>query len=160
MKQASASKVPISCGAVSLILLKKVNGVCLTLLMQRVGGDLHGVWCPIAGGIEPGEAASDTVWRECLEETSLVQDRLYVADFCESFYGLDGNSIELIPVFVGYIESDQKVVLNEEHSDFVWLPLPEAVQKVIFPAQKESFLKIQSYFVEQVPSEVLRLYAP
>ncbi|WP_410010529.1 hypothetical protein [Phyllobacterium zundukense] len=58
---------------------------------------------------------------EVREETALSYDRLY-ADICEQFYEANRNSISMLPVFVGFVDADGKVVINDEQRvlmDFV-----------------------------------------
>lgn len=158
MKQITQSQVPISCEAISLILLKAFPDGMRALIMKRAGGNKDGFWAAVAGGIEAQERAQETALRECKEETQLTPDRLYSADFCEMFYDEHRHQIEIFPVFVGFIDSEQEVVLNEEHSAFLWLDLEAALSKMAFPAQKDTLKKVWAYFVEQTPCELLRIH--
>ena len=127
--------IPVRCFAVSVVLLRVVNGQPEVLLLRR-NRTLVGEWCQIAGAIEDGEKAWETALREVKEETGLACHRLYSADICEQFYESDRDTISLLPVFVGFVEPKSTVVINHEHSEFRWVSFDEALTMVPFAGQR------------------------
>ena len=89
-----------------------------------------------------------------------MPDRFYSGDICEQFYARDGEFISLVPVFVGYIESDQQVRLNNEHSEFRWVSFEEASALLPFFGQRKVLEHIREAFVENEPTEWLRIQSP
>ena len=48
-------------------------------LKRHNTGYMDGLWCPPAGGVDPGESISDCVIRECLEEVGVQIDASSIA---------------------------------------------------------------------------------
>jgi len=138
--------IPVNTSIVSGIALSEIDGEMKLLLMKRVKG---GFWCHVAGSMEQGETGIDTIVREFQEETQIAVSSLYNAQFLEQFYEPNVNVIELIPVFVVMCPPDQEVVLNEEHAEYKWCTLEEALELAPFPSQHAVFKHVWSYFVEK-----------
>ena len=153
-------EVPIKCFAISAFLLGKGKDETEVLLLKRTGETLGGEWCQVAGRIESGETAWEAALREIKEETDLVPARFYSGDICEQFYEHDEECISLVPVFVGYIESNQQVRLNDEHSEFRWVSFEEASMMLPFSGQRKVLEHIREAFVEDEPTEWLRIQSP
>lgn len=151
------AEIPIRSFLVSVVLLRK-NGTETEVLMLRRNHTLIGEWCQIAGGIEDGEKAWETALREVQEETGLTCDRLYSADICEQFYEADRDAITMAPVFVGFVEAEAQVVLNEEHSEFRWASMASAMEMVPFPGQRHVLRHVEAEYLRREPHNQLLLY--
>ena len=138
--------IPLNSSVVSGVALSKIDGEVKMLLMKRVKG---GFWCHVAGSIEEGETGIGAIIREFKEETQIEVSNLYNAQFLEQFYEASVNVIQLIPVFVVMCPPEQKVTLNEEHTEFKWCRLEEALELAPFPNQHAVFKHVWSYFVEK-----------
>jgi dATP pyrophosphohydrolase len=92
------------------------------------------------------------------EETGLSCTRLYSADICEQFYEADRDAITLAPVFVGYVDAEAQVVLNEEHSEFCWTSFSNAVDMVPFAGQRRVLRHVEAEFVHRQPVKLLLLH--
>ena len=149
-------EIPVRSFSVSIMLLRDKGNRMETLLLRRVG-TLEGIWCPVAGKIEAGEQGWETALRECREETGLVPERLYSADYCEQFYEADRNCISIVPTFVGYVAADAKVQLNEEHDAFAWVLFEQARDMLTFDGQKHMFAHVERNFTATEPTEWLRI---
>ena len=114
-------------------------------------------WCEVEGSIEKGEKAWQAAFREIQEETGLNLSELWLGDRCAQFYDPSRDRIQVLPVFVGYVPKDARVVLNSEHSDYAWCDLTEAFERVVFPAQRSLLHFIWQEFVERRPHPLLRL---
>ena len=146
--------IPIRLLVVSGVALSKINGEIKILLMKRNKG---GFWCHVAGKVEVGEKAWQAIIREFYEETAIDVKQLYSADYLEQFYEATLNVIEMIPVFVVYCEENQKIILNEEHSEYIWCSLDEALEKVVFGGQKKLYQYIWDNFVKRQAVELLKI---
>ncbi|WP_288429344.1 NUDIX domain-containing protein [uncultured Agrobacterium sp.] len=144
------AEIPLRCFAISVILLRKAaNGY--ELLLMRRNHTLIGEWCQIVGKIEAGEKAWEAGLREVYEETGLSCNQLYSADICEQFYEADRDSISILPVFVGFVDADAQVVINEEHSEFRWVSFETALTMVTFSGQRNVLKHIEAEFVQRQP---------
>nr|WP_246729074.1 NUDIX domain-containing protein [Rhizobium leguminosarum] len=85
------------------------------------------------------------------EETGLICDFLYSADICEQFYEADRNAISMLPVFVGVVDAEQTVSINDEHSEFQWVSFAEAMEMVPFAGQRHVLKHIEAEFVNREP---------
>lgn len=147
-------EIPMRSFIASLVAVRKTETRHEVLLLKRTQ-TLVGEWCQVAGSIEEGEAAWQTALRELEEETGLKPTSLYSADTCEQFYEADRDSITIAPVFVGFIDSTAKVVLNHEHSEYRWVSFDEAVEMVAFGGQRRVLRWIEDEFVKRHPSKHL-----
>lgn len=118
---------------------------------------LGGCWAPVQGHIEPGETAYQTARRELLEETGLVPRAFYTASYVNRFYLAVPDQIILSPVFCAEVSADDEVVLNEEHTEFLWLPWHEAMEHYIWPGQRKSLKICREQFVLREPRPESRL---
>ena len=90
----------------------------------------------VAGKVEKGENAIEATLREIKEETGLIPRKLYSADLLEQFYDTDYNVINLVPVFLAFVEENSKVILNAyEHSGYKWISVDAAEDFLIFNNQ-------------------------
>ena len=128
------------------------------LVLKRSSSYLMGTWQPISGRIEKDETAWEAALREIKEEAGLTPDRFYSTNQVESFYAVDQNCINLVPVFVGSIDAPQPVGLSpEEHSEYRWITVAEADDYLSFTQQRNLMEYIEREFVQEPPREVLRI---
>ena len=146
--------IPLNSSVVSGVALSKIDGEEKILLMKRVKG---GFWCHVAGSIEEEETGIDAIVREFKEETQIEVSNLFNAQFLEQFYEASVNVIQLIPVFVVMCPPEQEVVLNEEHTEYKWCSLEEALELAPFPNQHAVFKHVWSYFVEKPVNALYRV---
>ena len=152
-------EVPIRARAASLHLIRPGAAGAEVLLMRRTT-TLAGTWCQVAGRLEPGETAWQTVLREAREETGLVPDRLWYADIMEQFYVPALDVINLLPVFVGFVPMDAEVVLNHEHDAWEWLGFDAARARVSFAGQRRILDHVEAEFVGREPNPWLEVTLP
>jgi dATP pyrophosphohydrolase len=151
------SPVPIRCAAVAVVVLRTGTEGAQVLLLRRFGGALDGVWSNVTGRIEAGETAWQAAAREIREEAGLNPSALYSAGFCDQFYNIAANCIEVVPIFVGVVAADRAVTINEENSDHRWVSFDEAVALVPFAGHRAALRHIRSAFVDAAPGEWLRI---
>ncbi|MBN8572119.1 MAG: NUDIX pyrophosphatase [Ignavibacteria bacterium] len=106
-----------------------------------------GIWQIVTAKIDEGEKAYDTARREVKEETGLEPRELYVAPSINHFYNYMDDSINLVPVFIAEVDSED-VKISDEHSEFEWLSYDEALGRIHWVSQKkmvkEAFEHIKS----------------
>ena len=149
-------EIPIRACGVAVVLIRDGVDTRHYLLLRRTRRPV-GAWTYAAGGIQEGETASEAAIREVKEETGLDVLSLYSADVCEQFYQIEKDSIWMAPVFVGFLERDSRVIINEEHSEYRWCNMEEAVSLLTYPGAGQILETVHRQFVERAPSPYLRI---
>ncbi|WP_317967322.1 NUDIX domain-containing protein [Paenibacillus sp. CCS19] len=150
-------EVPLRCSGVAVVLLKRTQYDYKVLLLKRTSSVLRDTWCYIGGGIEEGEKAWEAALREVREETGITKVSLFTSNKFDQFYSAKENYIYVAPVFVGYVDDDQDVILNYEHSEYEWVTINEAIERVSLPGNDEALAFIEKHFVRKSPTEWLRV---
>ena len=150
-------EIPIKSFAIAAYICKLEDRVCKHLIIRRRAGQLGGTWQMVSGRIEQGEKGWEAALREIKEETGLVPDRFYSANTLDAFYEVNQNCINLIPIFVGFVDGSQAVVLSQEHSEYRWITADAADDFLAFQQQKEMLKTIESLFVQGKPIPMLEI---
>ena len=107
------------------------------LILKRAKTKMYEhLWQGVAGKIEKGEQAWEAAIRELKEETNLVPKMLFVADHISKFYEVNGDRVNLVPVF-GIEVNSKDVILSEEHIEYKWVNFNEARDILAWNGQKE-----------------------
>ena len=125
------------------------------LLLERAKAPALGAWFQVTGRLEAGEAAADAARREMVEETGLVPDRLYAANWIEQWFSPESGAILLAPVFVGVVGTDAPVRVNAENRSARWMSLSAAIDLVSYPVQRDSLDRLRRDFANRDPDERL-----
>ena len=112
------------------------NGPIYLMLKRSTGKHYEHLWQGVAGKIEKGETATQTVIRELEEETGKKPKRLFAADHIASFYDARNDRILMVPIF-GIEVDGSEVQLSEEHSEYKWVSFEEALTLLTWKGQKE-----------------------
>ena len=134
---------------IELHVYKKVNDETKFLLLKRAK-DLvfpH-IWQMVSGTIEDDEKAYETALRELNEETGIKSDSLYKIPKVSVFYYIEKDTINLVPVFLVECKSET-IVLSEEHSEYGWFDLPEALEKLHWVTWKENLTLINDILKDE-----------
>ena len=97
-----------------------------------------GHWDLVKGHIENDEDPKDTAIRESKEETGIT-DIKFIDGFKEEieYYFQYNNEIIHKKVIFFLSETKQnKIVLSDEHLDFIWLDFDDAMKKITFETAK------------------------
>jgi dATP pyrophosphohydrolase len=151
------NEIPVKAYAVSAFVCRRDAAGWKVLLLRRVGERLDGTWCQVGGAVEAGETAWQTALREIREETGLIAERLYSADICEQFYEAEPECVAVAPVFVAFVDSEQPVILDREHSEFRWATFDEAESLLPFAGQRNVLRHVEREFILRPPNELLRI---
>lgn len=106
------------------------------LILKRSETKLYEhLWQGVAGKIEEGETAPEAAIRELKEETGLDPKMMFVADHVSHFYEVNGDRINLVPVFGIEVDSDD-ITLSDEHCEYKWVTLEDALDHLVWNGQK------------------------
>ncbi len=119
----------------SYIYRKTDAGPDYLMLKRSPGKHYEHIWQGVAGKIEDGETATETIIRELKEETGKIPQRLFVADHIASFFDAHKDRIQMVPIF-GIEVTDSDVILSNEHSDYKWVTFEEALNLLTWNGQK------------------------
>lgn len=107
------------------------------LLLKRSKGHVyHGQWRMVGGKVKADETYWQAALRELKEETSFIPVKFWTIPGVNHFYEHKTDMIHSIPAFAAELSSDQIPILDDEHTDFGWFELDEALNKIIWPEQK------------------------
>ncbi len=122
---------------VDAYVFRKIEGDIRFLILKRAETKIYEhLWQGVAGKIEPGESAPEAAKRELMEETGLTPKLMFIADHVSRFYEAHGDRINLVPVFGIEVDSDI-VTLSDEHCEFKWVTLEEALEHLVWRGQKQ-----------------------
>jgi len=118
------------------VYLKTDNDLNFLLLKRNKNKIYEHLWQGVAGKIEEGETPPEAAIRELKEETGLDPVNMFVADHVSRFYEVHGDRVNLVPVF-GIEAGSTEVALSDEHIDFKWVNIKEALNTLVWNGQKE-----------------------
>jgi dihydroneopterin triphosphate diphosphatase len=111
------------------------------LLLRRASHKIYaGSWRMVGGKLTADETAWQACLREIAEETQLPVARLLAVPYVNRFYEWQHDRINDIPVFVALTEAGADPILDDEHSDYEWLPLHVAQERLPWPGQRDGLL--------------------
>lgn len=125
---------------VEAIIFRRTNDEIEYLLLKRVP-QRNGFWQPVTGGVEEGETRMEAVYREIYEETG-VKNILRVIEGLHYFEFSDPHSNQEF-VYGVEISSKESIVLDgEEHSEYRWCSLHEAMELLHWKENKEALRRL------------------
>lgn len=143
---------------ISVVIVKNTKTNPKYLFIRRISKHMKGTWQYVSGRVEKNETANNAAFRELLEETSLLPSRMYYGDYIEKFYDPKTSTIFFSPVYVAYIDDDQKVKLHlKEHDQYQWVSYEEALRRSVFQNQRDALEHVEKNFIQKKPSDWLRI---
>jgi dATP pyrophosphohydrolase len=116
----------------------------LQLLRSASTGEYQHSWQPVYGGVDKKEATIAAALRELKEETNLVPVRMFQVEYLESFYFMPHDYVLVMPVFGAEIAADAVIALNDEHTDFRWVPEGKIKSAFMWRTQVEALTHLRS----------------
>lgn len=120
------------------------------LLLRRV--DNPDFWQSITGALEFDESAAMAAQRELLEETGIqatpvdqqTSNRFEIFGVWRARYHPD-HTHNVEHIFSVQVDADQAVQLNpQEHSEYLWLPMHDALDKATSPTNQQAIIDVLS----------------
>lgn len=122
------------------------DGLKFLLMKRNLNKIYENLWQGVAGKIEDGETAPEAAIRELKEETGLDPVNMFVADHVSRFYEVHEDRVNLVPVFGMEVDSDE-VMLSEEHVDFKWVTIKEALNTLVWNGQKKGIQTVHDMVI-------------
>ena len=117
-----------------IIFFRKIQGRVNFLLLNYPSGH----WDLVKGHIENDEDPKDTAIRESKEETGIT-DIKFIDGFKEEieyYFQYNNENIHKKVIFFLSETKQNKIVLSDEHLDFIWLDFDDAMKKITFETAK------------------------
>jgi len=134
---------------IDLYAYRIVEGRPEFLLFKRAKGKIYqGQWRMVGGKVEPDETSWQGALRELKEETGLVPIMFWTIPSVNTFYEHKSDTVHHIPAFAAEIETDQKPILDDEHTEYEWLSLEQAVRRISWPEQQRLLKLTESIITE------------
>ena len=131
-------------------IFREIDGKIEFLLLKRSPHEIYpGIWQMVTGSIKEGEKAYETALREIKEETGLIPEDFWVVPYTNSFYSHEKNVMCMVPVFVIRVSPNSKVMLSEEHSEFMWVDYEKAKTMLAWYGQRKSVEIIYEYLTKE-----------
>lgn len=136
--------------SVGALIFRKEKGINYLLLYKEANENYNSLWVFPRGNIEEKESEMETAKREIFEETG-IKDLKFVDGFKEKifwFYKKDGKIIYKEAMFFLAETKIKEVKLSEEHNDYKWCKLKEAMKLLKFKNVKEILEKADKFLKE------------
>ncbi len=129
-----------SCGAV----VYNIKGYQTKYLLLNYS---TGHWDFVKGNVEANETEKDTVVRELREETSITEAQFMdgFREVISYFYRRQGLTVHKEVVFYLMEAYTDKVVLSFEHTGYIWLDYPAAMERLTFKNAKDTLQKAHDF---------------
>ncbi len=128
------------------IIRERENQIEFLLLKRSSNQWFPNLWQMVSGKIKEGEKAFQSAIREIQEETGLKPEKFWVLPNINSFYLVEDESINLVPVFVAKVDFNSEINISSEHSEFRWVSGSEAKELLAWPGQRRSVDIIEECF--------------
>ncbi|VDO93566.1 unnamed protein product [Soboliphyme baturini] len=130
--------------AAGFILFRMINGRIHYLLLRASYGTHH--WTPPKGHVNKGESLRDAAVRETFEETGYSPDDYEeVPGFKRTLeYMANGHQKTVVYWLAKLKNEEKKLSLSEEHQQFRWLPLEEAI-RITYPSMQDALADSENF---------------
>lgn len=112
------------------------SGIPQFLMLKRSEGKIYaGQWRMIGGKVLEGENSWSAAKRELYEETGAHPLKFWSVPTINHFYEFSTDTVHLIPAFAAEVNGRREIVLDDEHTEFTWIPSAEVESYVYWPEQ-------------------------
>lgn len=125
-----------------------VEGEPSFLILKRSPNE-GGYWQPLTGSVEENETELDCLRRELEEEVGIQASTVDITDVLHTFDWSYEDVIYNEFVRGVQISRNADIVLSEEHSEYMWCDLNEALQSLKHESNKEGFKKVSELHNKQ-----------
>lgn len=134
--------VEVSIGTVDVYVIRRDAPEWRVLVLQRAPDTrCPTAWETVHGRLERGEEPEDGAVREVREETGLEIRRLYNVTV-QPFYLHGMKAVQLAVVFAAFVDEPGDVRLGSEHQRSEWLPVAEALERFVWPRERQALREI------------------
>ena len=121
---------------VQSIVYKKEEGNFKVLLMKRTE-ERGGFWNVVNGTLEINESVVQCRQRELNEEAGITSVKQWSEEVYRFSFPYKDYTIVVI-VYLAEVSPDQKIILNEEHTEYKWSTFSEAINLMKFEDDKKA----------------------
>jgi dATP pyrophosphohydrolase len=122
-------------------------------VLRARGKYMSETWQLVTGGINDGETAWQAALRELSEETGLMPTEFYQVDVINTFYLAQTDTISMSPIFCALVSGDAQVQLNDEHTDFRWVPQDKIHAAVMWPGERAALIELCAEILHNGPAK-------
>jgi dATP pyrophosphohydrolase len=137
------------------------DGALEVLLLHRAAGDVvPGLWQGVSGLIEAGESIAEAALRELREETGFEPATIevfYHLDYVAQFLWEPVDALMTSAYFAVRVQPGIDPRLSDEHDDFRWLPIDDAIAMAVWPGYREGLTRIRDVLVDPAREAWFRL---
>jgi len=152
-----AAMIPLRCKQIEVHLFRRRGRRAEFLLLRRAANrTLAGVWQPVTGGIERGEAAWQAAAREVLEETGLSPLRWWALEHLTLFYSPAKDAVLAVPVFAAEVAWTDPVHLSREHDRYAFVGPATAARRVLWGTQRAALRAVRDEVFAGGPAAAAR----
>jgi dihydroneopterin triphosphate diphosphatase len=110
------------------------------LLLQRADDEelYPGIWQILTGSMNKNESADKAALRELKEETGLSLKRFWTVPIVDSYFDIQNDTVQIVPVFAVEVGAGLNVCLSREHQRYEWLAYAAASNRVVWPGQRQA----------------------
>lgn len=118
------------------------DGEAEFLLLHRSGRDGPAFWQGVSGWIEADEPPHVAALRELREETGFEAEALFSVDAIFDLYKWRRGTVDTTVPFAAQVPAGADPILSEEHDDWRWASLAEALELVPYAPQQSALQRI------------------
>jgi dATP pyrophosphohydrolase len=119
------------------------------LLLQRADAEelYPGLWQIVTGSTKKNESTDKAALRELEEETGLRPKRFWTVPIMDSYFDIQNDTVQMVPVFAAEVDGALHVRLSREHRGFEWLAYAAARDRVVWPGQRQAIEIVHEFIV-------------
>ena len=144
-----------------IVVFAKFDNKYKFLVLKRSDDDdiYPGIWQICTGTREENENTIFAALRELKEETNISDyKKLWNVPKVASYYSIKRDAVAFSPVFAVEIEPDYKIVISNEHSDYMWIDKEEAKQILFIPSYFDSISTVCDYIINPITSYLYEIF--
>jgi dihydroneopterin triphosphate diphosphatase len=132
---------------VEVCIFRWSEGETQYLLLQRADDEelYPGIWQIVTGSLKKNERTEKAALRELEEETGLKLKRFWTVPVLDSYFDIQNDAVQMVPIFAAEIDTTLNVRLSHEHQRFEWLAYDKARERIAWPGQRKAIKIVHDY---------------